>query len=651
MNSKAKFSKDGDPLISRELLFSNPDYLLPQISNDGKILSYIAPYNGILNIWVSSVSFLQNSRPITHDIERGIREYFWAKDNNHIIFIQDNQGDENWYLNSININTGVVTVLTPPGIRASILKTSMKFPDNILVTMNDRDSQYFDVYRVNIESGTRTLIHKNTTNYTKFIADDNFDIRIALKISTSGIGKLYLIDKNDARKTLLLKTIPIDDMLNTYPLHLSSDGTTLFMLDSTNRNTSALIEIDLNRLTSNEIYTHSKVDIIDYLVNSKNQCIECVAIEYFRKTWIVFNQKLENHVNHLCSLKKGDVEVISRSYEDMKWVVAFVISNGPIKYYLYDTKLQKLEFLSTSHSNYEKLRFSNMSPVCIKSRDNLDLVSYLTIPRWLDDGHGKPMQPIPLILSVHGGPNARDRWKFSTFNQWLANRGYAVLNVNYRGSTGFGKDFINAGNGEWARKMQDDLIDAVNWAIKNNIAERKKIVIMGGSYGGYATLVGMTMTPEIFAAGVDIVGPSNLETLIHSIPPYWKPHIAHIAKMIGALPNTDLGKKFLKSRSPLTYVKNIKNPLLVVQGANDPRVKQVESDQIVDYMKLLKIPVIYLLYPDEGHGLVRPENKLSMCAVIEKFLFNVLGGRYMAYDPKFIGSSIQIKEGRCQIIE
>jgi dipeptidyl aminopeptidase/acylaminoacyl peptidase len=337
---------------------------------------------------------------------------------------------------------------------------------------------------------------------------------------------------------------------------------------------------------------------------------------------------------------------VARSHDDNKWIAAYMLSDGPIKYYLYDRTAKKAEFLFVSNAKQIGLPLAKMHSKIIKSRDGLDLVSYLTVPRWLDNGAGLPQHPLPLVLYVHGGPTARDSWGFDRTAQLLANRGLAVLQVNYRGSTGFGKDFANAGYGEWSGKMQRDLEDAVQWCVENNIADKDKVVIMGGSYGGYATLVGMTMTPDLYAAGIDIVGPSNLETLVSSVPPYWKPAMAHLKKRLGVEDfDTPEAKEHLKKISPLTYAHQLKRPLLVVQGANDPRVKKAEADQIVQALKEKNIPVMYLLYPDEGHGLARPENSLSMYAYIETFLSNVLGTRCLPHDGNFPGATVQILEG------
>jgi len=636
-----------DDLISRDILFGNPDRVVTRMSKDGKLLSYIAPKDGVLNIWVAPIDKLQEAKVITNETQRGIRSYFWANDNSHIIYAQDKKGDENWRLYSVNVSTNEQKDLTPSdGVRASILKLSDKYSNEILILINDRVPEYFDIYRVNIDTGKRELVYENTAQYASFIADDDFKIRLGYKMLPSGEGEMYLFENGDIEKAELFQKILPQDMLTTDPLHISTDGTKLFMTDSVGRNTSALIEIDLSTNTRKIIYENEKADIADYIVDTKSKMIQGVATNYLRKDWMIVDSKIASDLAYLKEIEDGDLEILSRTYEDDKWVVVFSKSDSPSKYYLYDRTQKEARFLFVSNTSQEGLPFAKMYPQNIKARDGLDLVSYLTIPRWLDDGKGIPTKTVPLVLYVHGGPNARDSWGFSSVSQWLANRGYAVLNVNYRGSIGFGKNFSNAGDGEWARKMQDDLADGVQWAIDNKITQKDKVVIMGGSYGGYAALVGMTMTPDMYVAGIDIVGPSNLETLLNSIPPYWKPQIAHLIKIIGASPETEEGRAFLKERSPLSFAKNIKKPLLIVQGANDPRVKQAESDQIVEAMKKLSIPVVYLLYPDEGHGLARPENRLSMYANAEVFLANFAGGRFAGHNNNFPGSSVVVKEGK-----
>ena len=644
-NNREEIMKE-DRLIPREVLFGNPDKIAVRMSEDGKYISYLAPLNGVLNVFVAPVDNPLIGKAITADTERGIRSYSWAKNSNNIIYSIDNKGDENFRLYSIDINTKENILLTPKeGVRASVIKKSKSFPDEILVQMNKRVPEYFDIYKINVKSGKAEIIFENKEKYLSFIIDDNFKILFAYKMLPTGEGEIYSFKNGNLASPQLFQKIKTEDMLTSSLLHITADGKILYAVDSSQRDKSALFEIDLSTQKRTLLYEDARADIDSCLVDPITKRIQAVSIDYLQKEWIILDPQINEDIKNLSKLNDGIIEITSRVENDNKWIVVYMQDDGPYKYYLYDRATGEAKFLFVSNSKQEEYSFAKMHPMQITSRDGLELVSYLTLPRWLDKG-ARLENPIPLILYVHGGPNSRDNKGYNATHQWLANRGYAVLSVNYRGSTGFGKSFINAGDGQWARKMQDDLEDAVKWAIDNNLADKSKIVIMGGSYGGYATLVGMSMTPDLYAAGIDIVGPSNLETLMNSIPPYWKPVFAHLKKIIGASPDNEGGKKFLFERSPLNYVKNIKKPLLIVQGAHDPRVKKLESDQIVSAMKKHGIPVVYLLYKDEGHGLARPENRMSFYAHAEVFLANILQGRYLGHDGNFPGSSMEIIEGK-----
>ncbi len=388
-----------------------------------------------------------------------------------------------------------------------------------------------------------------------------------------------------------------------------------------------------------------KCDVGGIMAHPTENNIQAVSFTYERTNWEFFDDAVAEDFKLLKSKDDGDITVASRTLDDQQWIVAFLKDNGPVNYYHYDRPSKKLRFLFSNRKELEGQPLQKMHSLVIKSRDGMNLVSYLTLPPGTDsDGDGRPDKPVPMILNVHGGPWGRDGWGFDSEHQLYANRGYAVLSVNFRGSTGFGKKFVNAGNREWAGKMHDDLIDAIDWAIKEKIAEQDKIAIMGGSYGGYATLVGLTFTPEKFACGVDIVGPSNIVTLLNTIPPYWAPAIEMFKSRVGDH-KSDEGKKFLEERSPLSRVDQIKRPLLIAQGANDPRVKQSESDQIVKAMQEKKIPVTYVLFPDEGHGFARPENSLAFTAVTEAFVARFLGGRYEPIGEAFEGSTVTVPAG------
>ncbi len=632
----------GVPLIPRDVLFGNPDRAGPQISPDGKHLAFLAEVNGVMNVWVAPIDKPDAARAVTKDTKRGIRMYRWAYDNTHILYIQDKDGDENWHVYATNLRNTKTTDLTPiDGVQARIEEVGERFPDEILVLLNDRDKSLHDVYRVNIATAERRLIQKNT-GFLGFVTDDDYNVRFASRMLPDGSMEVL---KPQEDNWTLFTSIPAEDALSTNILGFDKSGKTLYIEDSRGRNTSGLFALNLATNEKKLLASDDRADVGAVLRHPTEKTIQAVNCEYDRRRWIVVDPQIGSDLEFLKTVNPGDVLITSRSLDDKNWIVAFVVDDGPVRYYHYTRPDRKTRFLFTNRRKLEGLPLAKMHPVVIKSRDGLNLVSFLSLPVWTDPKHtGRPNEPVPMVLLVHGGPWARDTWGLDGMHQWLANRGYAVLSVNFRGSTGLGKSFANAGNLEWAGRMHDDLVDAVKWAEKEKIADPKRVAIMGGSYGGYSTLVGLTFTPELFACGVDIVGPSNLITLLNSIPPYWKPMLDLFTTRVGDH-RTDEGRKLLSERSPLTYVERIQRPLLIGQGANDPRVKQAESDQIVKAMQDKKIPVTYVLFSDEGHGFARPENRLAFNAAAEAFLARHLGGRSEPIGDDFKGSTIKAPEG------
>ena len=630
-------------LIPRKVLFGNPDRITVRLSPDGAKISFLAPVNDVLNVWVGPIEDPISAKPITQDTDRGIYRYFWSYTNEHIIYIQDKAGEENWRIYSVHVETNITKDLTPlEGVNARIQGVSPKFPYEILVALNDRVPELHDIYRVNIETGHRELIEENE-GFAGYMVDDDYNIRFAYMMTADG-GYELLEPNHESEWELFLK-VPMEDTLTTDPIGFDKTGNSLYMIDSRDRNTAALFQLNIENKDRIMLAENETADVDDLIFHPTEKTVQAVAFYYDRKHWRVLDEEILQDLTYLKSIADGDVEIVSRTLDDKYWIVAYIFDNGPVQYYLYDHMKQKAEFLFTNNQQLENLPLAKMHHTVIESRDGLNLVSYYTLPlNSHENGELRPQDPLPMVLLVHGGPWSRDIWGYDSQHQWLANRGYAVLSVNFRMSTGFGKEFINAGNLEWGGKMHDDLIDAVQWSVDEGIADPDKIGIMGASYGGYATLAGMTFTPEIFACGIDIVGPSNLVTLLESLPPYWEPTIELFTKRVGDH-RTDEGKQLLIERSPLTYVDRIQNPLLIGQGANDPRVKQSESDQIVQSMKEKEIPVTYVLYPDEGHGFAKPENRLSFYAVVEAFLSECLGGIYEPIGDDFKGSSITVPTG------
>ena len=532
--------------------------------------------------------------------------------------------------------------LTPfDGVAAQIVGLSHRRPDELLVALNNRDPQWHDIYRVNLTSGERTLL----LQHDRFIGvevDDDLTIRAAIQMTPSGGLDIFRADGDD---WTLWQAFPAEDMLTASTVGFDKTGHVLYLRDSRDRDTAALVAIDITTGERSLLAADERADADLVLRHPTERHVQAVAFDYERKEWQVLDPAIAADMAFLRGVTDGDAEITSRSLDDRFWLVAYVVDDGPVRYYLYDRQRQAADFLFTNRAELEGLPLANMRPAVVPARDGLNLVVYYTLPPGSDsDGDGIPDAPLPLVFIPHGGPWGRDTWGFNGWHQWLANRGYAVLSVNFRSSTGFGKSFTNAGDFEWGGKILADQQDGVQWAIAQGIADPARVAVMGGSFGGYSTLAGLTFYPEVFACGVDIVGPSNLITLLETIPPYWKPMIELFTMRVGDH-RTEEGRALLKAHSPLTYVDRIVRPLLIAQGANDPRVKQAESDQIVTAMQARGIPVAYALYPDEGHGFARPQNNLSFAALAEAFLARCLGGRVQPIGDDLTGSSLTVPVG------
>ena len=605
------------PLIPREILFGNPERSSPRLSPDGKYLAYIAPdEKDVLQVWLRTVG-QQDDRQLTDDKKRGIRIYFWTFDGEQLIYLQDADGDENWHLYSVNIKSNIVRDLTPfQGVQAQPVALDPNFPDQILVGLNLHDLRKHDVYRINLKNGAVELDTENPGNIVAWTADAQFQVRSAIATTPDG-GSDLLFREAIALPWETLRHWGPDD--EGYAVSFSADGQTLYIIGSHDANVQRLIGLDLATRQETVIAEDTQYDVGGIIIHPTSLVIQAVSFYRDKQEWQVLDQSIAPDFDAIAKVRQGEFGVSSRDLADTTWLVAYATDDGPVYYYTYNRESKSSTLLFSNRPELEELPLAPMQPISFQARDGLTIHGYLTTPV------GIPVKNLPTVLLVHGGPWVRDTWGYDPEVQWLANRGYAVLQVNFRGSSGYGKEFLNAGNREWGAKMHDDLIDAVNWLVKEGIADPKKIAIMGGSYGGYATLVGLTFTPDVFAAGVDIVGPSNLVTMMQSIPPYWELLRAMEAHRIG---NLETEQEFLQSRSPLFFIDRIKAPLLIAQGANDPRVNQAESDQIVEAMQQASKPVEYVLYTDEGHGFARPENRLHFYAKAEEFLAKYLGGRF-----------------------
>lgn len=601
------------PLIPRAVLFGNPERSGPQLSPDGKRMAYLAPDKGVLNVWVRTLG-QSDDKVVTSDRKRGIRSYFWQQDSSHVLYVQDQDGDENWHLYQTDLKTGMTRDLTPfKGITAQIVAMDEKRPDTLLVGLNHRDPRLHDVYRLNLKNGALDLDTQNPGDVLGFEADRSLAVRAAQVMKPDGSTEIRVRDSVTSPWRAFLSWSA--DETNGGVASFTPDGKGIWVMSSVGANATRLLQVDLATGKQKVVSEDPMYDLSGLLVHPTKHTLEAVNYTKARREWVVLDPAVQPDFAALRAVRDGDFGIVSRDKADKTWLVAYTVDDGPVYWYSYDRATRKAALLFSNQPKLEGAKLAKMKPVSFKAKDGLTIHGYLTLPE------GVPAKGLPLIVNVHGGPWARDTWGYRPEVQWMANRGYAVLQVNFRGSTGYGKAYLNAGDKEWGRKMHQDLLDGRDWVVKQGIADPKKVAIYGGSYGGYATLAGLAFTPTEFTCGVDIVGPSNLATLLASIPPYWAPMKALFTKRMGDT------EAILKERSPLYQAGDIVRPLLIAQGANDPRVKQAESDQIVAAMRKNGQAVDYLLFPDEGHGFARPENRMKFYAAAEAFLARHLGGR------------------------
>jgi dipeptidyl aminopeptidase/acylaminoacyl peptidase len=623
-------------LIPREVLFGNPTRTQARIAPNGSHLSWLAPSSeGVLNVWVQTTDRTQPPRQVTGDLGRGIRFHTWSQDGKYVLYLQDRGGDENWHLYAVQLEGGKARDLTPfEGVRAQNLITDPEHPGEVLIGLNRRDRRTFDMYRIKLASGEATLDTENPGDVIGWRTDADFSIRAAIAADPRTGDKLLRVRNAEGQPWRLLIRFPFGENASVHAFDASGDK--LFVSSSLGIDKTRLLVVDVaSGQTLKELARHPRSDVGGVLIHPIEHRVQAVEFDYQKPEWQIIDKSIQQDVEALGDVAEGSLSIADRTLADDRWVVSFTPDDGPVAYYLYERAARSAERLFVTRPELEDYRLVRMQPVVIKARDGLELPSYLSLPT------GGPAKKLPMVLLVHGGPTARDRWRFDPRAQWLANRGYAVLQVNFRGSTGFGKGFQNAGNGEWGvGAMQQDLTDAVHWAIEQGIADPQRICIYGGSYGGYAVLAGLAFTPGLYACGVDVVGPSHLKTLIESIPPYWAPRKKELVLLIGDVENDEALNQRL---SPLFHADKIRAPLMVLQGANDPRVKIAESDQIVAAMRANGLPVTYVVFPDEGHGFARPENRLDANARIEKFFAEHLGGRAEPMKP-IPGSTAELRE-------
>jgi dipeptidyl aminopeptidase/acylaminoacyl peptidase len=605
------------PLVPREVLFGNPERMSPRISPDGSRLAWIAPDEGVLNVWVTPVGSWQ-AKAVTSDRDRGIRSYFWAHDDRHLLYVQDKGGDENWRLYAVDLDTGGIRDLTPfEGVQARVEEVDKHFPNDILVGLNRDNPELHDVFHLDLATGELTKMVENP-GFVGFVADAQLQVRGGVAPLPDGGLAILVRDTPDDEWRPLLQ-VGQEDALTTYPIAFSADGKSLLAISSAGANTGRLVRIDLASGESDVLAEDPHYDVAGARLHPDTRQPQLVAFLKDRVVYEVLDPEIAPDIELLQRVERGELTLLNEDDADRTWLVAYMADDGPVRYYAYDRASRSTQFLFEHQPALGRYTLARMEPFSFTARDGLEIHGYLTFP----PGGGR--RALPTVLNVHGGPWARDAWGYDGEAQWLANRGYLCVQVNYRGSTGYGKAFTGAGDRQWGARMHDDLVDAVAWVVDQGYADPARVAIYGGSYGGYAALVGATFTPDLFCCAVDIVGPSDLRTLIRSIPPYWAPMIAQFHTRVG---NPDTEDELLWSRSPLSKVDEIRIPILVAQGANDPRVKQAEAEQIVGALVEKGLDHEYLLFPDEGHGFAKPENRIRFYAAAERFLARHLGGRF-----------------------
>jgi len=600
-------------LIPRQVLFDNPQKSSARISPDGKLLAYRAPDGGVMNIWVRTLG-RTDDHVVTSDRRQGVRSFFWQADSQHILFLQDTAGDENYHLFQTELATRSTRDLTPfEKVQAEIVAVEPTRPDEMLVALNRRSPRAKDVYRLNLKTGELALDTENPGDVRVWATDANLQVRAATAFRPDGSQEIRIRkDRNSAWS--VFQTLGPEEMPGG-AVAVSIEGK-LWVISSAGANTSRLLSVDMETGASQEVAQDPEYDLTSVVIHPTTGAVQAVGVLKDRMHWKVRDKTVAPDFEALGQLGAAEMEIVSRDRADRKWIVTLERDDSSPAFYLYDRGSRKSELLFEMRPALAQYRLAKMRTVSFRARDGLALQGYLTMPLGLE-------KRAPTILLVHGGPYTRDRWGYHPLVQWLANRGYAVLQINYRGSLGYGKRFLNAGDREWGGKMHDDLIDGKRWAVERGFADPKRVAIFGGSYGGYAALVGLTFTPDEFVCGVDLAGVTNLITWRKAVPPSLAQLSALLDRRIG---NPETDSELLRSRSPLFHAERIRVPLLVGHGANDPRVPKAEADQMVRAIRTHGGDVEYILFPDEGHGFAKPQNSRRFWAAMEAFLAKHLGG-------------------------
>ena len=626
------------PLVPRETFFGDPDVAWAQLSFDGGSVAYIAPVDGVRNLWVAPVGDLGAARPLTRATDRPIGYFFqWAYTNRHVVFFQERDGDENWRASSVDTGDGTVVALTPPrGVRAWVQEVSQRFPREMLFAHNDRERQFFDLYRVDVVTGKSVLVYENN-QFAWLATNSAFQLRLGARYLKD--GNLEVLERRPSGTWVHFLTVPRGEIDATRILDFSDDGKTLYLFDARERDKAALVAVDMATRRARVLVEDPDADLTRVLLHRVTRRPLAAGAMVDRRRWRVVEPSFAADLKAIQSSTSGDIDLVGLSADARRVMIWVQHDAASPEWALFDRTTRRVRPLFKARRSLDGLPLRPLEPVAFAARDGLRIQGYLTLP-------APDARNVPMVLVIHGGPYLRDEWGFNSTHQWLANRGYAVLSINYRGSTGFGKAFVTAADREWGGKMHDDLIAGVDWAVARGIAEPKRIGFLGASYGGYAALTAATKTPEVFACIVDIYGIANLLTFMAAIPPYWGPSFSVWKNRVGD-PDTEDGRAFLRERSPLTHIDRAFRPILIVQGLEDVRVTRAESEQMVAVLRRRNVPVTYIVFPDEGHGFSRPQNQIAFRAVTEAFLAKHLGGAAQPIDRArdFAGSTLTVEVG------
>ncbi|MEX2595396.1 MAG: S9 family peptidase [Salibacteraceae bacterium] len=609
------------PIIPLEDFFKNPERTSYQISPDGSYYSYLAPWENRKNIFVEHIETGETKR-VTSQKDRDIAGYFWPN-NETLVFMRDEGGDENWFLVATDVNTGEERELTKiEGVRSQIIDDLEDIPNEMIVGLNQRNPQVFDPYRLDLETGEMTLIAENPGNITGWMTDHDGKLRIAITTDGVNTSLMHRATEKDEWQTIL--TTNFKETLS--PNFFTFDNKNLYATSNLGRDKEAAVIFDIEKGEEVEVLyenEHNDVNGISYSRKDKKLLSASYTADKSRRHF--FDEEAKKTYERIQDELSGyEIGFSSSTKDEDRYIVRTYSDRSLGAYYLYDKGTDKLEKLADVSPWIDESQMAEMKPISYQSRDGLTIHGYLTLPKGLENAKN-----LPVVINVHGGPWARDYWGFNPEVQFLANRGYAVLQMNFRGSTTYGKKFWEASFDQWGLSMQEDVQDGAQWLIEKGIADPERLAIYGGSYGGYATLQGLVKDPDFYACGVDYVGVSNLFTFMNGIPEYWKPYLEMMYEMVGN-PKDREDSLRMAATSPALNADKITAPLFVAQGANDPRVVKSESDQMVEAMRARGVEVEYMVKENEGHGFRNEENKFEFYRAMEGFLKQHIGGRSQA---------------------